>query len=46
MDFQIVSIEDGMLFGVTYYGKSDVVGEDWTELNLYLFVFRLTWRWF
>ena len=46
MDFQIVSIGDGMLFGATYSGKDDVAEEDWTELNLYLFIFRLTWRWF
>jgi len=46
MDFQIVSIGDGILFGATYYSKNDVDGEDWAELNLYLFIVRLTWRWF
>ena len=27
MDFQIVSIGDGMLFGATYYGRNDVEEE-------------------
>ena len=46
MDFQIVSMGDGFLFGITYYSKDDVAEEDWAELNLYLFIVRLTWRWF
>tara|TARA_Y100001938_G_C7918936_1_gene343408 strand:+ start:174 stop:314 length:141 start_codon:yes stop_codon:yes gene_type:complete len=46
MDFQIVSIGDGMLFGATYYSKDDVIEEDWAELNIYLFIIKLTWRWF
>ena len=46
MDFQIVSIGDGMLFGATYYSKDDVIEEDWAELNIYLLIVKLTWRWF
>lgn len=44
-DFQIVSIGDGMLFGATYYSKNDIAEEDWAELNIYLFIVKLTWRW-
>ena len=43
-DFEIVSIGDGFLFGMTYYSKDDVMDEDWAELNLYLGFVRLTWR--
>jgi len=33
MDFQIVSIGDGMLFGATYYGKDDVAEEGEVPLH-------------
>ena len=46
MDFEIISIGDGVLFGLTYYSKDDVVEEDWAELNIYLLIVKLTWRWF
>ena len=46
MDFQIVSIGDGILLGATYYSKDDVAEEDWAELNIYLLIVKLTWRWF
>ena len=26
--------------------KNDIAEDDWTEFNLYLGVFRLTWRYF
>ena len=45
MDFQIVSIGDGILLGATYYSKDDVVEEDWAELNIYLGIIKLQWRW-
>jgi|TARA_B100001094_G_scaffold323273_1_gene373849 hypothetical protein len=49
MDFRITLLADGLLFGFTYYSKGDIVikdDEDWAELNLYLFIVKLTWRWF
>jgi hypothetical protein len=45
MDFQITLMGDGALFGFTYFSKGDVDEEDWNELNLYLVICRLTWRW-
>jgi hypothetical protein len=45
-DFEIVSIGDGMLFGATFYGRDDVLEEDWAEFNLYLGIVKLKWRWF
>ena len=45
-DFEIVSIGDGFLFGMTYYSKDDVMEEDWDELNIYLGIMKLKWRWF
>ena len=46
MDFQIVTTGDSFLIGASYYGKNDVAEDDWTEFNLYLGIFRLTWRYF
>tara|TARA_Y100001972_G_scaffold112032_1_gene145442 strand:- start:257 stop:397 length:141 start_codon:yes stop_codon:yes gene_type:complete len=46
MDFQIVTTGDSFLIGMSYYGKNDVAEDDWTEFNLYLGIFRLTWRYF
>ena len=46
MDFQIVTTGDSFLIGASYYSKNDVAEDDWTEFNLYLGVFRLTWRYF
>ena len=45
-DFEVVSIGDGFLLGMTYYSKDDVVEEDWAELNIYLGIMKLKWRWF
>tara|TARA_E500000331_G_C16967013_1_gene587568 strand:- start:321 stop:467 length:147 start_codon:yes stop_codon:yes gene_type:complete len=48
MDFRVELIADGFLFGITYFGKEDdmLVEEDWAELNIYLGIARLKWRWF
>ena len=45
-EFEVVSIGDGFLTGITYYSKDDVVEEDWVELNIYLGIVKLKWRWF
>ena len=45
-DFEVVGIGDGFLFGMTYYSKDDVYDEDWAELNIYLGIIKLKWRWF
>ena len=45
-DVEVVSIGDGFLFGITYYSKDDVMEEDWAELNLYLGIIKIKWRWF
>jgi hypothetical protein len=48
MDFQITLNADGILFGFTYYGVGDIVIDeenDWSELNIYLGIGKLTWRW-
>jgi|TARA_R100001086_G_scaffold49484_1_gene21958 hypothetical protein len=45
MDFRITLLGDGALLGFTYFSKDDVADEDWNELNLYLVICCLTWRW-
>ena len=45
-DVEVVAIGDGFLVGMTYYSKDDVVEEDWAELNLYLGIVKIKWRWF
>jgi hypothetical protein len=48
-DTSITLIADGALFGLTYYPKEDRAPEfeeeDWNELNIYLLVVRITFRW-
>ena len=44
-DFSITLIADGFLLGITYYPKGEVEEDDWTELNLWLGIARLTWSW-
>jgi len=46
MDFSVTLLADGFLLGFTHYPKSEEVEEDWAELNLYLGLIRLTWRFF
>jgi len=50
MDFSITFLGDGFLIGFTFFAKDDRIeafeDEDWTELNLYLGIAKLTWRWF
>lgn len=49
MDFAITLLADGFLVGFTYYGKGDnVIDEeaDWAELNIFLGIARLSWRWY
>ena len=45
-DFQIVTQGDSFLMGLSYYSKDDVAEEDWAELNLYLGIVNIRWRWF
>ena len=45
-DVEVVAIGDGFLVGMTYYSKDDVMEEDWAELNLYLAIVKIKWRWF
>jgi len=45
-DVEVVAIGDGFLVGMTYYSKDDVMEEDWAELNLYLGIVKIKWRWF
>ena len=49
-DFRINGLGDGFLIGVTYFPKGDRTGgfedEDWTEVNIYLGIIKLTWRFF
>ena len=44
MDFKIIALGDGPLIGFQYIPSS---GEenDWTEFNIYLLLFCLSWRW-
>ncbi len=41
---------DGLLFGFTYFSKDErneeYAHEDWNELNIYLFMFAITLRWY
>lgn len=45
----ITLIADGALLGVTYYPKGDrspvFEDEDWSEVNIYILVVRITFRW-
>ena len=47
---QVDLMADGVLFGFTYFGVNDraeaFAGEDWFELNIYLFILRISIRWF
>ena len=45
-DFTVVTQGDSFLMGLSYYSKDDVAEEDWAELNLYLGIMKLKWRWF
>lgn len=49
-DFKITGLGDGFLIGFTYFAKEDRLEaweeEDWAELNIYLGVIKLTWRFF
>ena len=49
-DFKITGLGDGFLIGFTYFAKEDRLEaweeEDWTELNIYLGIIKLTWRFF
>lgn len=49
MDFRIELLGDGALLGFTFFGKDDRIEayeeEDWNELNIYLVIAKLTWRW-
>ena len=49
-DFRITGLGDGFLIGITYFPKGDRVegfdDEDWTELNIFLGIVKLTWRFF
>ena len=50
MDIQVTLLGDGALIGITYFPKGDreqgFEDEDWTELNVYLGIIKLTWRFF
>ena len=45
MDFKIIALADGPLVGFQYIPSSGEE-EDWTEVNVYLLLFCLSWRWF
>lgn len=49
-DFKITGLGDGFLIGFTYFAKEDRLEaweeEDWAELNIYLGIIKLTWRFF
>lgn len=49
-DFKITGLGDGFLIGFTYFAKDDRLeafeDEDWAELNIYLGIIKLTWRFF
>tara|TARA_Y100001938_G_C7809469_1_gene291170 strand:- start:242 stop:382 length:141 start_codon:yes stop_codon:yes gene_type:complete len=46
MDFKIIALADGPLVGFQYIPASAEEENDWTELNVYLLLFCLSWRWF
>ena len=45
----ITFLADGALLGLTYFPKGDRApefeDEDWSELNIYFLVIRITFRW-
>jgi len=49
-DFKITGLGDGFLIGFSYFPKDERAegfeDEDWTEVNMYLGLFKLTWRYF
>ena len=45
MDFKIIALADGPLVGFQYIPTS-AEEDDWTEFNVYLLLFCLSWRWF
>jgi hypothetical protein len=48
MDVRVELLASEFLVGFTYYGKGDIVIDeenDWVELNIYLGIAKITWRW-
>ena len=43
MEFRIIGLGSGVLVGATYFPKEDL--EDYSELNVYLGLVCLQWRW-
>mgnify|MGYP001400747954 CR=1 FL=1 len=49
MEYFVTLLGDGALLGFTYFAKNDRIeayeDEDWYELNIYLLIVKITFKW-